>query len=120
MLIETYIRERDAQNPYDNYYSMREEEVNSDTRQEARQRDRQPGTNVRVYYADRPSADVPEYNPADVKMAEDNDRQRGSDRVVSIESFYDDGADDAEDNRPQSGAAGATNTATVIDSYYVN
>ena len=106
MLIETYIRERDAENPYDHYYSMREEEVNSDNRQEARQRNRQTGTNVRVYYADGPSADVPEYNPADVVMAEENDRHRGSDRVVSIESFYDDEPDEAEDNRTQTGWTG--------------
>ena len=119
MLIETYIRERDAQNPYDNYYSLREESVNSDTRQEARQRDRRSGTNVRVYYADGPSDDVPRYNPADVVMAEDIERQRESDRVVSIESFYDKGADDVADDKTESGA-GASNADTVIKSYYVN
>ena len=76
-----------------------------------------------VYYADGPSADVPEDDPTDVDMMEDIDKQRGSNRVASIESFYDDETEEAtnDNDRTETGAGIGTKDAnTEIKSYYVN
>ena len=68
MLIETYIRERDAQNPYDYYYSVREDEINSDDQHEARQGATQDRPRIVSYYADGAPS---EYTPTDVVMVQD-------------------------------------------------
>ena len=117
MLIETYIRERDAQNPYDYVYSLEmEEEADNEGGQGARQgASRARTTSIVSYYADGACADV----PTEDVMVEDDGRQGARGRAVSIESFYSDEVEDADDEDAGTGA-GASNTNVVVDSYYVN
>ena len=116
MLIETYIRERDEQNPYDYVYSLEmEEENDNEGGQGSRQDARRSRTSIVSYYADGAAANVP---TEDVTVA-DGERQRASGRAVSIESFYSDEVEDADDEDAGTGA-GASNTNVVVDSYYVN
>ena len=117
MLIETYIRERDAQNPYDYVYSLEmEEEADNEGGQGARHgASRARTTSIVSYYADGAAANVP---TEDVTVA-DGERQRASGRAVSIESFYSDEVEGADDDEAGPGA-GASNTNAVVDSYYVN
>ena len=98
MLIETYIRERDAQNPYDLYYLVGEDEVNLDDQQEAREGATQGRPRMVSYYVDGAPPEVPDT------------------RVVSIESFYDDGVEEAGNV----GAGSRTSKGKgAIESYYV-
>ena len=90
MLIETYIKQRDAQNPYDYLYSI-EEELNRG----ARLRAGLDRTSVVSYYADAPP-NVPEYIPTENITIEGGDGLTARGRVDSIESFYDDEVENVE------------------------
>ena len=104
MLIETYIRERDEQNPYDYIYSLDDEgeEIN-----ESRQTARRTRASVVSYYVDGAAAD----GPTDVGNREN---QGASGGVDSIESVY---VEEVEDTRADRKGDYA---AVEIESYYVD
>ena len=116
MLVEFYVRERDAQNPYDYIYDVELEATEESTNDDARRRT----SRARRETASANPAQI--YNPNDVVRLDIHEgaRARGSieSATVNVESYYVDEV--VEDTDNTDGEKRADDGIEEIESVYMN